>query len=93
MFFDTTFYAQRSSQNEFPITWWFIETISHLGNFVIFPDFDGDLSFLEMSCILPYVLNWPIYLFLFEILSMSVEVDILHNTSMLQDLLQICKIY
>ena len=42
---------------------------------------------------LPYVLNGPIYLFLFEILSMSVEVDILHNTGMLQDLLQICKIY
>jgi hypothetical protein len=42
--------------------------------------------------ILPYVLNGLIYLFLFEIFSMNVEVDILHNTSMLQDLLQICKI-
>ncbi len=42
---------------------------------------------------LPYVLNGPIYLNLFEKLPMSLEVDILHNTSMLQDLLQICKIY
>jgi hypothetical protein len=46
-----------------------------------------------MSYILPYVLNGPIYLNLFEKLPMSVEVDILHNTSMLQDLLQICKVY
>ena len=34
---------------------------------------------------LPYVLNGPIYLFLFEIFSMSEEVDILHNIGMLQD--------
>ncbi len=46
-----------------------------------------------MSDSLPYVSNRPIYLFILEILTMSVEVDILHNTSMLQDLLQICKIY
>jgi len=42
---------------------------------------------------LPYVLNGPIYLFLFEIFSVSVEVDILHNISMIQGLLQICRIY
>jgi hypothetical protein len=47
----------------------------------------------SLGCaILPYVLNGPIYLFLFEIFPMSVEVDIFHNTSMLQDLLQICKV-
>jgi hypothetical protein len=34
---------------------------------------------------LPYVLNGPIQLFLLKIFMMSVEVDILHNTSMLQD--------
>jgi len=60
---------------------------------VILTVFDDDFSLFEMSYTLPYVLNGPIYLFLFEILSMSVEVDILHNTGMLQDLLQICKIY
>jgi len=38
-----------------------------------------------------YVLNGPIQLFLLEIFSMSVEVEILHNINMLQDLLQICK--
>jgi len=38
-----------------------------------------------------YVSNGPIYLLLFEIFSMSVEVDILHNIGVLQDLLQICK--
>ena len=43
--------------------------------------------------ILPYVLNGPIQLFLLKIFMISVEVDILHNTSMLQDLLQICKVY
>ena len=42
---------------------------------------------------LPYVLNGPIQLFLLKIFMMGVEVDILHNTSMLQDLLQICKVY
>ena len=52
---------------------------------MIFTDFDGDLSFLEMSYTLPYVLNGPIYLFLFEIFSTSVEVDILHNIGVLQD--------
>ena len=40
-----------------------------------------------------YVLNGPIHLFLLGILLMNLEVDILHNISMLQDLLQICKIY
>ena len=60
---------------------------------MIFADSNHYLSRCEMSCNLPYVLNGPIYLFLFEILSMSVEVDTLHNTGMLQDLLQICKIY
>jgi hypothetical protein len=34
---------------------------------------------------LPYVLNGPIYLFLFEIFSTSAEVDILHNIGVLQD--------
>jgi hypothetical protein len=34
---------------------------------------------------LTYVLNGPIQLFLLKIFMMSVEVDILHNTSMLQD--------
>ena len=29
--------------------------ISYLGNFVIFPDFDGNLSFLEMSCTWQYM--------------------------------------
>ena len=52
---------------------------------MIFADFDGDLSSLEMSYNLPYVLNGPIYLFLFEIFMMSVEVDILHNIGVLQD--------
>ncbi len=33
--------------------------------------------------ILPYVINGIMYLFLFEIFSMNVEVDILYNTSML----------
>ena len=42
---------------------------------------------------LPYVPNGPIQLFLLKIFMMSVEVDILHNTSMLQGLLQICKVY
>jgi len=42
---------------------------------------------------LPYVLNGPIHLFSLEILMMDVEVDILHNISMLHDILQICKIY
>jgi hypothetical protein len=43
--------------------------------------------------ILPYVLNGPIYLFLLSILLMSLEVNILYENNMLQDLLQICKIY
>jgi len=34
---------------------------------------------------LPYVLNGPIQLFLLKIFMMSVEVDILHNTSILQE--------
>ena len=42
---------------------------------------------------LPYVLNGPIYLILFEIFTMYVQVDILHNYSALQGLLQICKVY
>ena len=47
----------------------------------------------EMSDSLPYVLNGPIYLILFEIFTRSVQTDILHNYSMLQGLLQICKVY
>jgi hypothetical protein len=58
---------------------------------VIFPDFDGDLSFLEMSCNLPYVLNRLIYLFLLDIVSMDLEMNILYENNMLQELLQICK--
>ena len=46
-----------------------------------------------ITCILPYVLNGPIHLILFEIFTMSVQVDISHNYSMLQGLLQICKVY
>ncbi len=42
---------------------------------------------------LPYVLNGPIHLILFGIFTMNVQIDILHNYSMLQGLLQICKIY
>ena len=42
---------------------------------------------------LPYVLNGPIYLILFEILAMSVQIDIFYNYSMLRGLLQICKVY
>jgi len=53
------------------------------------PKFDGGPT----KDFLPYVLNGPIYLFLFEIFLMSVEVDIVYNTSMLQGLLQICKVY
>ena len=34
---------------------------------------------------LPYVSNGLIYLFLFEIFSMSVEADIFHNIGVLQD--------
>jgi hypothetical protein len=41
---------------------------------------------------LPYVLNGPIRLILFEILTRSVQVDILYNYNMLEGLLQICKI-
>ncbi len=48
---------------------------------------------LQIPDNLPYVLNGPIYLILFEIFTMSVEVDILYNTSVLQDLLQICKVH
>ena len=31
----------------------YIESIEHWKKFVISSDFDGDLSFIEMSCILP----------------------------------------
>jgi len=53
--------------------------------FVIFADFSRNLSLYEMSDSLPYVSNGPIYLFLYEIFSMNVEVDILHNIGVLQD--------
>ena len=56
-------------------------------------NFYANFSLYEMSYNLPYVLNRPIQLFLLKIFMMSVEVDILHNTSMLQGLLQICKVY
>jgi len=47
---------------------------------------------LVKTCVtLPYVSNGLIRLFLLGILTMDVEVDILHNNNMLQDLLQICK--
>ena len=44
-----------------------------------------------MLYILPYVLNGPIYLILYEILRFSVQADILYDTSTLEDLLQICR--
>ncbi len=58
---------------------------------MIFADFNRNLSLYEMSGILPYVLNGPIYLFLLSILLVSLEVNILCENNMLQDFLQICQ--
>ncbi len=60
---------------------------------MIFAHSNRNLNLYEMSDNLPYVLNGPIYLILFEIFSMSVEADILYNIGMLQDLLQICIVH
>jgi len=48
-------------------------------------------SGVQITDILPYVLNGPIHLFLLDILLMGLEVNILYENNMLQDLLQICK--
>jgi hypothetical protein len=62
-----------------------------LGKVVILTGLDGNLGLYGMSDILPYVLNGLIYLFLLDIVSMGLEVNILYENNMLQDLLQICK--
>ena len=70
------------------IAWWrpvvIIESIKLLGKVGIHTGLVCDLSNYEMSYILPYVLNRPIYTILFEIFTLGVQVDIFHNYSMLQ---------
>ena len=55
--------------------------------------FTSKLTGLRVLYFLPYVLNGPIHLILFQIFTISLQADILHNYSVLQGLLQICKVY
>jgi hypothetical protein len=58
---------------------------------MILADSNLNLSLYEMSDSLPYVLNGLIYLFLLDIVSMGLEMNISYENNMLQELLQICK--
>ena len=70
-----------------------MEILSTSGKFVIYSKISPMFNGVPTAGFLPYVLNGSIYLILFEIFTVNVQVGIYHNYSMLQGLLQICKVY